>query len=109
MSWSGRSICLRLCCIAGGGGADELNEQRDAEQSVAQVFERNDGNDGIDAGEPAASQTRESAVTIPAGTVVLAATPIGNVGDASARLVAFLERADIVAAEDARVLLHKLL
>lgn len=69
--------------------ADELNEQRDAEQSVAQVSERNDGNDGIDAGEPAASQTRESAVTIPAGTVVLAATPIGNVGDASARLVVF--------------------
>ncbi|RRN61770.1 16S rRNA (cytidine(1402)-2'-O)-methyltransferase, partial [Caulobacter sp. 602-1] len=30
------------------------------------------------------------------------ATPIGNVGDASARLVAFLERADIVAAEDTR-------
>ena len=82
--------------------ADELNEQRDAEQSVAQVSERNDGIDGIDAGEPAASQTRESAVTIPAGTVVLAATPIGNVGDASARLVAFLERADIVAAEDTR-------
>lgn len=82
--------------------ADELNEQRDAEQSVARVFERNDGNDGIDAGEPAASQTRESAMTIPAGTVVLAATPIGNVGDASARLVAFLERADIVAAEDTR-------
>ena len=82
--------------------ADELNEQRDAEQSVAQVSERNDGNDGIDAGEPAASQTRESAVTIPACTVVLAATPIGNVGDASARLVAFLERADIVAAEDTR-------
>ena len=82
--------------------ADELNEQRDAEQSVAQVFERNDGNDGIDAGEPAASQTRESAVTIPAGTVVLAATPICNVGDASARLVALLERADIVAAEDTR-------
>ena len=82
--------------------ADELNEQRDAEQSVAQVFERNDGNDGIDAGEPAASQSRESAVTIPAGTVVLAATSIGNVGDASARLVALLERADIVAAEDTR-------
>ncbi|MCB5635039.1 16S rRNA (cytidine(1402)-2'-O)-methyltransferase, partial [Bifidobacterium animalis] len=32
----------------------------------------------------------------------LAATPIGNVGDASARLVVFLERADIVAAEDTR-------
>ena len=30
------------------------------------------------------------------------ATPIGNVGDASARLVALLERADIVAAEDTR-------
>ena len=34
--------------------------------------------------------------------MVLAATPIGNVGDASARLVALLERADIVAAEDTR-------
>ena len=33
---------------------------------------------------------------------MLAATPIGNVGDASARLVALLERADIVAAEDTR-------
>ena len=41
-------------------------------------------------------------VEVPAGTVVLAATPIGNVGDASARLVALLERADIVAAEDTR-------
>jgi 16S rRNA (cytidine1402-2'-O)-methyltransferase len=39
---------------------------------------------------------------IPRGTVVLAATPIGNVGDASARLVALLGRADIVAAEDTR-------
>ena len=36
------------------------------------------------------------------GLVLLAATPIGNVGDASARLVALLERADIVAAEDTR-------
>ena len=41
-------------------------------------------------------------VAIPAGTVVLAATPIGNVGDASARLRALLEHADIVAAEDTR-------
>lgn len=39
---------------------------------------------------------------IPQGTVVLAATPIGNVGDASARLRVLLERADIVAAEDTR-------
>lgn len=34
------------------------------------------------------------------GMVVLAATPIGNVGDASDRLKELLQRADIVAAED---------
>lgn len=39
---------------------------------------------------------------VPAGTVILAATPIGNVSDASARLCALLEGADIVAAEDTR-------
>ncbi|MBT1181341.1 16S rRNA (cytidine(1402)-2'-O)-methyltransferase [Bifidobacterium sp. CP2] len=39
---------------------------------------------------------------VPKGTVVLAATPIGNVGDASGRLKALLEGADIVAAEDTR-------
>ena len=81
--------------------ADELNEQYDADGSVTQVPERNDE---VHAGESAVAQSRESAVTIPAGTVVLAATPIGNVGDASARLVALLERADIVAAEDTRSL-----
>ena len=79
--------------------ADELNEQYDADGSVTQVPERNDE---VHAGESAVAQSRESAVTTPAGTVVLAATPIGNVGDASARLVALLERADIVAAEDTR-------
>jgi 16S rRNA (cytidine1402-2'-O)-methyltransferase len=36
------------------------------------------------------------------GRVVLAATPIGNVSDASARLVKLLQTADIVAAEDTR-------
>lgn len=36
------------------------------------------------------------------GQVVLAATPIGNVGDASRRLIDLLEHADIVAAEDTR-------
>ena len=71
--------------------ADELNEQYDADGSVTQVPERNDE---VHAGESAVAQSRESAVTIPAGTVVL--------GDASARLVALLERADIVAAEDTR-------
>ena len=79
--------------------ADELNEQRDAEDNVQASPER--GGETGTAGA-AAERTRESAVTIPAGTVVLAATPIGNVGDASARLVALLERADIVAAEDTR-------
>ncbi|QDY91598.1 16S rRNA (cytidine(1402)-2'-O)-methyltransferase [Arthrobacter sp. UKPF54-2] len=41
------------------------------------------------------------------GRIVLAATPIGNVGDASARLIGLLETADIVAAEDTRRL-HRL-
>lgn len=36
------------------------------------------------------------------GTLVLAATPIGNTGDASARLTSLLESADLVAAEDTR-------
>ena len=43
----------------------------------------------------------------PAGRIVLAATPIGNTGDASARLVELLGTADIVAAEDTRRL-HRL-
>ena len=48
--------------------------------------------------------------TIPAGgpgRIVLAATPIGNVGDASSRLIELLSTADIVAAEDTRRL-HRL-
>ncbi|OQM69963.1 ribosomal RNA small subunit methyltransferase I [Bifidobacterium longum subsp. infantis] len=95
--------CRGLLCGMGNTGSmtstDELNEQHDADGSVTQVPERNDE---VHAGESAVAQSRESAVTIPTGTVVLAATPIGNVGDASARLVALLERADIVAAEDTR-------
>ena len=125
--------CRGLLCGMGNTGsmtsADELNEQYDADGSVTQVPERNDevhaGESAVaqsresavtipagtvvlaatpigNVGESAVAQSRESAVTIPAGTVVLAATPIGNVGDASARLVALLERADIVAAEDTR-------
>ncbi len=46
--------------------------------------------------------TAAGAIAIPRGTVVLAATPIGNMGDASARLVALLGQADVVAAEDTR-------
>lgn len=59
-----------------------------------------------DGGEPAG----DAAVAAPgqgAGRIVLAATPIGNAGDASARLVELLATADIVAAEDTRRL-HRL-
>lgn len=42
------------------------------------------------------------------GCIVLAATPIGNIADASTRLMAWLEGADIVAAEDTRRV-HRLL
>jgi 16S rRNA (cytidine1402-2'-O)-methyltransferase len=42
-----------------------------------------------------------------AGRLVLAGTPIGNVGDASRRLLDLLETADVVAAEDTRRL-HRL-
>ncbi|MGA7203466.1 MAG: 16S rRNA (cytidine(1402)-2'-O)-methyltransferase [Specibacter sp.] len=41
------------------------------------------------------------------GFIVLAATPIGNMGDATARLISWLAAADIVAAEDTRRL-HRL-
>ncbi len=36
------------------------------------------------------------------GRIVLAATPLGNVGDASARLIELLQTADVIAAEDTR-------
>ena len=42
------------------------------------------------------------------GTLTLAATPIGNVGDASSRLLEALQAAHVIAAEDTRRL-HKLL
>ncbi|GAB3557275.1 16S rRNA (cytidine(1402)-2'-O)-methyltransferase [Spelaeicoccus albus] len=41
-------------------------------------------------------------VTGDAGTIVLAATPIGNPADASARLIDLLATADVIAAEDTR-------
>ncbi|MCQ4627265.1 16S rRNA (cytidine(1402)-2'-O)-methyltransferase [Corynebacterium sp. CCUG 65737] len=40
--------------------------------------------------------------TLPTHGVVVAATPLGNIGDASPRLKAALERADVIAAEDTR-------
>lgn len=48
------------------------------------------------------SEIDETPLASAQGRVVLAATPIGNVADASARLVQLLETADIVAAEDTR-------
>lgn len=39
---------------------------------------------------------------LPSRGIVLAATPLGNTGDASARLVHALEHADVIAAEDTR-------
>ena len=76
---------------------ENLSERSDEEnvettEEIAQNTERAEsGLDGLVAD-----------VNIPRGTVVLAATPIGNTGDASARLIALMEGADIVAAEDTR-------
>lgn len=76
---------------------ENLSERSDEEnvettEEIAQNTERAEsGLDGLVAD-----------VNIPCGTVVLAATPIGNTGDASARLIALMEGADIVAAEDTR-------
>lgn len=43
---------------------------------------------------------------MPGGRIVLAATPIGNLGDASPRLREIMQSADLVAAEDTRRLIH---
>lgn len=63
---------------------------------------------GSSTGEPAASGGGLPGSGTPGpGRIVLAATPIGNTGDASARLIELLSTADIVAAEDTRRL-HRL-
>ncbi|MDP2013601.1 MAG: 16S rRNA (cytidine(1402)-2'-O)-methyltransferase, partial [Actinomycetota bacterium] len=49
-----------------------------------------------------ASEIPEIENESPIGRIVLAATPLGNVGDASARLIGLLETADVIAAEDTR-------
>lgn len=59
--------------------------------------------DDLDEAVPAAG----AGATAGIGRIVLAATPIGNVGDASSRLIELLATADIVAAEDTRRL-HRL-
>lgn len=74
------------------GQIAEIGENAENAEETAQATERAEfGLDGLVAN-----------VNIPRGTVVLAATPIGNTGDASARLIALMEGADIVAAEDTR-------
>ena len=74
------------------GQIAEIGENAENAEGTAQATERAEfGLDGLVAD-----------VNIPRGTVVLAATPIGNIGDASARLIALMEGADIVAAEDTR-------
>ncbi|MDU6152529.1 MAG: 16S rRNA (cytidine(1402)-2'-O)-methyltransferase [Actinomyces urogenitalis] len=50
--------------------------------------------------------TQEAPAAPRAGVITLAATPIGNVADASQRLCAGLAEADLVAAEDTRRLLN---
>lgn len=48
----------------------------------------------------------DSRVAAGHGQIVLAATPIGNLGDASPRLIELMTSADVVAAEDTRRLIH---
>ncbi len=62
--------------------------------------------DEPDAAQELDAGTNASATTA-GGRIVLAATPIGNVGDASSRLIELLATSDIVAAEDTRRL-HRL-
>lgn len=51
---------------------------------------------------PSHSVSETTTAPLPAGAVVLAATPIGNLGDASPRLRDALATADVIAAEDTR-------
>ena len=55
-----------------------------------------------DDAEPAGAALPAHSPHLRAGTITLAATPIGNVSDASQRLRCALEQADLIAAEDAR-------
>lgn len=78
------------------------HDDRETVQSASSQPEERLQTDDNQGDQPVAKASVPTAVRIPRGTVVLAATPIGNTGDASARLVALLEHADIVAAEDTR-------
>lgn len=87
----------------------EMNETIGMAAAAAVPVSETEAANSADLGERGAFDDRndsdessQTAVAIPRGTVVLAATPIGNVGDASQRLRALLADADIVAAEDTR-------
>jgi 16S rRNA (cytidine1402-2'-O)-methyltransferase len=105
--------------VGNTGNMENLSEQTDAEKAgnaVKQTVKTNIGQiaeigENAENAEETAQATERAEfgldglvadVNIPRGTVVLAATPIGNTGDASARLIALMEGADIVAAEDTR-------
>lgn len=85
--------------------ADMWSNQQAVQQAEQQAEQTLDGRqaeqtlDGQQAKEPVDAM---SSRYVPQSTVVLAATPIGNTGDASQRLRELLQYADVVAAEDTR-------
>lgn len=78
-----------------------------SEDAVAEEAERTGTDPSVDAVDEPFVAGSVKAMSGTGGCIVLAATPIGNVGDASARLIEWLGAADIVAAEDTRRL-HRL-
>lgn len=94
----GRSYEHRESCAHGDGGVGEPEVEADSHMVDGPVL------GGCVAGDHMVDGLGMGAYAsvVPAGSVVLAATPIGNTADASLRLMALLQGADIVAAEDTR-------
>lgn len=98
---------LHFCVVGDTGGMTILSTQVSSEEHDEAAAKRNEDNKRNDSSlsHSAMNHARASVHNLRSkgkGAVVLAATPIGNVGDASARLISLLESADIVAAEDTR-------